>query len=221
MVHKLQKWVWLGAAALAFSSGMINVIALSAFVHKAATHMTGIVSSLSIAVSHHDSAATIETSLILLSFFGGAVASGLIIRDGHLKMGRRYGFAMAVEAALLLIATYGFVKQSIWGEYFACAAAGLQNALASTYSGTIVRTTHLTGILTDLGALTGNTLCGIPVDSKRFQLLSVILLSFTAGGFAGAFFYSQWGARAMLAPALTVAASALGYEFFRRRQSNA
>lgn len=216
MISKLQRWVWLGAIALAFSSGMVNVIALSGFAHKSATHMTGVVSAFSIALSKDEISPASETLFILLSFFGGAFISGIIIRDGQLKMGRRYGVALAIESGLLFLSTYCFVKQSISGEYFACAAAGLQNALASTYSGAIVRTTHLTGILTDLGALTGNRVHGIPVDAKRFKLLSIILGSFLAGGYWGSIAYFRWSAWAMMIPALIVGASAVGYEFFRR-----
>ncbi len=216
MISKLQKWVWLGAAVLSFASGMINAIALSGFAHKAATHMTGIVSAFSIALSRGQISIVSETFIILLSFFAGAFISGVIIRDGHLKMGRRYGFALAVESGLLFLATYGFVNNSIWGEYFACAAAGLQNALASTYSGTIVRTTHLTGILTDLGALTGNKIQGVPVDSRRFKLLFIIFASFVAGGYLGCFSYQRWDAWAMLLPALIIGVAAIGYELFRK-----
>lgn len=217
MVSKLQKWVWLGAAALSFSAGMVNVIALLGFAHKAATHMTGIVSSLSIAFAENSQPAVSQTFLILLSFFAGAVLSGIIVRDGHLKMGRRYGFALSVESALLFLSAFFFSHNSIWGEYTACAAAGLQNALASTYSGTIVRTTHLTGVLTDLGALTGNKAAGIPVDSKRFKLLLIIFSSFFLGGWSGSLFYRAWNTWAMLVPALIIASSAVGYEFFRKK----
>lgn len=216
MISKLQKWVWLGAAALSFSSGLINVIALSGFAHKAATHMTGVVSVLSISLSKNDFPASLQTFLILLSFFAGAFISGVIIRDGQLKMGRRYGFALGLESCFLFLSAYGFINHSIFGEYFACAAAGLQNALASTYSGTIVRTTHLTGILTDLGALTGNKAHGLPVDTKRFKLLSIILGSFMAGGYLGSLAYFRWNAWAMLIPAVLIGFSAVGYEFFRR-----
>lgn len=217
MISKLQKWVWLGAAALSFSAGMVNVIALLSFAHKAASHMTGVVSSLSIAFAQNQQSAVQETFFILLSFFVGAVISGIIIRDGHLKMGRRYGLALAVESGLLFLSAFYLAHNSFWGEYFACAAAGLQNALASTYSGTIVRTTHLTGILTDLGALTGNKFQGLPVDTKRFKLLLIIFISFFVGGWAGSLAYQIWNAWAMLAPALAILASAAGYEYFRRK----
>lgn len=66
MITKLQKWVWLGAAALSFASGMVNVIALSGFVHKAATHMTGIVSAFSIALSQNHLSSIAEAFYIRL-----------------------------------------------------------------------------------------------------------------------------------------------------------
>ncbi len=216
MISKLPKWVWAGAAVLAFSAGTVNVIAIMSFTHKATTHMTGIFSLFSIAVFQNDRTGIAQAFFIILAFFSGAVISGIIIRDGQLKMGRRYGFALAVECFLLLLSTYFFVRGSMWGEYLAGMSAGLQNAMASTYSGTIVRTTHLTGVLTDLGALFGNKIHGIDVDSRRVQLLSIIISSFVLGGFVGAFSYHYLGELAMLVPAFTIGFSSIVYEIFRR-----
>jgi uncharacterized membrane protein YoaK (UPF0700 family) len=216
MISKLPKWVWLGAAVLAFSAGMVNVIAILGFVHKGITHVTGNVSLFSIAVLDEDWINITQLFSIIISFFAGAVLAGLIIGDAHLRMGRRYGFALAIESILLLAATYGFVRGSIYGEYFASMAVGLQNAMASTYSGAIVRTTHMTGILTDIGALVGNKIRGIKADGRRIKLLSIIFFSFLFGGLLGAFSYHYLDALAMLIPAAIIAASAVGYEIFRR-----
>lgn len=216
MIAKLPKWVWAGAALLAFCAGMINVIAISGFVHKGISHVTGNCSLLSIAALEKDWKCFLQTFLIVASFFLGSLLSGMIVGDAHLRMGRRYGAALAIESALLLVSTYGFSKGFMYGEYFASMAAGLQNAMASTYSGTIIRTTHLTGILTDLGALMGNKLRGLNVDKKRIYLLSVIFFSFLSGGFVGAFCYQPFGTLAMLIPAVIIGASAIGYEIFRR-----
>lgn len=217
MISKLPKWVWAGGAVLAFCAGMINVIALLGFVHKGITHVTGNCSLLSIAVLDRDWNNITQLSLIVLSFFAGSMISGIIVGDAHLKAGRRYGFALAVESVLLLVSTYGFARGFLFGEYFASMAAGLQNALASTYSEAIVRTTHLTGILTDLGTLTGHKLRGLPVDKKRVSLLAIIFFAFLFGGFAGAFSYHHLGVLAMLLPAAIIGASSLGYEIIRRQ----
>jgi uncharacterized membrane protein YoaK (UPF0700 family) len=217
MISKLPRWVWGGAAVLAFSAGLINVIAFLGFAHQAATHVTGLFSHLSIALFHRDSEQIALTFFVILSFFSGAVLSGLLIRDAHLQMGRRYGFALAVECALLLAATYGFQRSSVWGEYFASMAAGLQNALVSTYSGAIVRTTHLTGILTDLGVLIGHGLQGLPFEAKRIKLLFIIITAFLSGGIAGSFLFKHYDYLAMLAPAILIGCSSLGYSFIHRQ----
>ncbi len=216
MIAKLPRWVWAGAAVLALCAGMINVIAILGFVHKGITHVTGNCSLLSVEILNGDWKSLKETFCVIASFFLGSVLAGIIIRDAHLRMGRRYGVALAVECVLLLVSTYGFIRGASYGEFFASMAAGLQNAMASTYSEAIVRTTHLTGILTDLGSLVGHALRRIKIDLKRIRLLSTIFISFLVGGLLGAITYRSLGALAMSVPAVIIGASAVFYEFFRR-----
>lgn len=216
MISKLPKWVWAGAAVLAFCAGMINVIAIMGFVHKGITHVTGNTSLLSIAILDGDQESIFQIFSIVLSFFVGSVFAGFIIGDARLRMGRRYGFALAIESGLLLVSTYGLVRGAMYGEYFASMAAGLQNAMASTYSEAIVRTTHMTGVLTDIGALVGNKIRGIKADGKRIRLLSIIFFSFLSGSFFGTLCYHYLNAKAMLVPAAIIGVSAIGYEIFRR-----
>ena len=94
-------------------------------------------------------------------------------------------------------------------------AAGLQNAMVSTYSGTIVRTTHMTGVLTDFGALLGQLASGIKIETKRLKLLAGIMIAFFWGGYCGAVAYSRIQYLAMLIPALITALSAIVYFFLR------
>lgn len=216
MISKLPKWVWLGGGVLACVAGMVNAIAFLSFTHQAATHVTGIFTHLSIGLFDLESERTREAAFMILSFFFGAFLCGCIIHDGHLKMGRRYGGAMALESALLFASTAGFVLHSVWGERLAAMAAGLQNAMVSTYSGAIVRTTHMTGILTDLGAMMGQLVRGLKIDVLRLRLLALLMLSFTLGGVLGVLFYGRWEYLAMLVPASAVAASAVGYLLIRR-----
>ena len=75
-------------------------------------------------------------------------------------MGRRYGVALCVEGGLLLTACYLLNLNSLYGQYCASAACGLQNAMITTFSGAVVRTTHMTGIVTDLGLMIGAKLRG-------------------------------------------------------------
>lgn len=216
MIRKLPRWAWLGGIVLAGVAGMVNAIAYLSFTHQAATHVTGIFTQLSIGLFDMESAQTRSAAAMLGSFFLGSVLCGCIIHDGHLKMGRRYGVALALESVLLFAATAGFILHSVWGERLAAMAAGLQNAMVSTFSGATVRTTHMTGILTDLGALIGQRVRGIKADGLQMKLLALLMFSFTGGGVLGVLFYGRWGYLGMLVPAFTVAGSAVGYLLIRR-----
>ena len=87
---------------------------------------------------------------ILAAFFLGCLASGAIIRQSSLRLGRRYGVALTVEAGLLLLAGLFLRREANVGDYLAAMACGLQNAMVTTYSGSARRTTHITGMVTDL-----------------------------------------------------------------------
>ena len=218
MINRLPKWIWFGGVVLAFSAGIINSIALLSFAQQAATHVTGIFTHLSMNIARGNNGATFISFFTLFSFFFGSILSGLIIMDAHLKMGRRYGVALMLECLLLLLSTFAFNRHSIWGEYLACMAAGLQNAMVSTYSGTIVRTTHMTGVLTDLGSLIGQWMRGVSIQGLKFKILLGILLAFFWGGFIGVLLYSRIGYFAMLLPAAITGISSLVYFWLRIRQ---
>lgn len=217
MISKFPRWVWLGGGALTFSAGLVNAVAFLNVSHQAATHVTGIVSHLSIAVYEQDKARATEAFFSALFFLSGAILSGMIIRDGHLKMGRRYGAALSLESCLLFASAAAFRKAPVLGGYLACMASGLQNGLVSNYSGAILRTTHLTGIFTDLGVLVGHWFRGMAIDFRRVKLFLILIFSFTAGGFLGAFLFRLWDVDAMLVPASLIAAAALVYYLLQHK----
>lgn len=216
-LSKFPRWILIGAGILSFVSGLVNAIAILGFTHHAATHMTGLFSQAGIALFQNQSSVLIETGAILFSFLAGAVLTGMILRDAHLKMGRHYEWVLTIECALLFLSAWGFDKQMIWGEYCAAMAAGLQNAMASLYSGAIIRTTHLTGILTDLGVLLGRRLIGGTSDKQRIVLFLTLILAFTTGGFLGAWLHSMIGVSAMFFPAIIVGFCGIAYRNLRTK----
>lgn len=143
--------------------------------------------------------------------------SGSIIADGQLKLGRRYGVALAFESAALFGAVLLLRQRAIAGEYLAALACGLQNAMATTYSGSAVRTTHMTGMVTDIGIACGHLLRGITVDWFRFKLYGVLLLGFFAGGVTGALGYDRFGYDTLLLPAAISGVTGLAYVVYRHR----
>jgi uncharacterized membrane protein YoaK (UPF0700 family) len=176
---------------LSFNAGFINSTGVMGFTHKAISHVTGTVTLNAIALSQ--ASEMLETGMLVGAFFIGAVACGAIVGGTTLKFGRRYGVALLLESTMLLGAWHSFRLGSRGGEFLAAMACGLQNAMVASMSGSIVRTTHLTGIVTDLGHICGDWLCGRKVIDKHPLLLFIVFLAFYAGAMAGAFLYPQMG----------------------------
>lgn len=212
---QLPRWVWLGAVALACVAGMVNVIGYLGFEHQAITHLTGTTSLLAAAVAKGDLRAASHLFGVVLAFFGGALLSAMIVQDSTLHVGRRYGVVLSIESMLLLVAVPLFRHEQIWGALAAAMACGLQNAMATTYSGAVVRTSHLSGMFTDLGIGLGHALRGMPLQPRRLMLSGLIISGFFAGGLIGALLFVRIGYDALYVPAALTGLTGMGYVIYR------
>jgi len=185
-------WVFFGAALLSLVAGYVNVVMLSFFAVPV-SHMSGAVSHLGIVLSDVGFKDLLLVTSIVIGFFSGALVSGIILRDTLFRMRRRYGAMLLIEGALLFVTMFLALKGLKAAVPIAATACGLQNAMASSYRGLTLRTTHVTGIVTDLGALLGNRLQGREVKSWKFGLLLSVLIAFFVGGLGGALFLSLFG----------------------------
>lgn len=211
----LPRWVWIGAVALAAVAGMVNVIGFLGFEHQAVSHLTGTTSLLGAALADGDLRAISHLWGLLIAFCLGAMLSGMIIQDSALKLGRRYGVVLVMEALLLLAATPLFERKLVWGALLAAMACGLQNAMVTTYSGAVVRTTHLSGMFTDLGIGLGHLLRGMPLQKRRLMLSGFIISGFLAGSILGAWLFRHLLYNALLVPAALTGAVGLSYMAYR------
>lgn len=207
----------LGGAWLAFVAGYVDAVffRLSALT---VTHVTGTSARLSSDVA----SGTLDDALAIAGLIGafilGAAVSGLVVGVSSLRSGRRYGVAMMIEAVLLALAALVYPHDAMSAAYLAAGAAGLQNAMASTYMGLIVRTTHLTGIATDIGFLIGSWVRGKHIEAWRFVLLVLLFLGFLIGAAIGALASGELGTRALWPIAVNVGVVGAGYFVWRLRR---
>lgn len=212
----LPRWVWIGAITLSAVAGMVNVIAYLGVQHQVVSHMSGTTSLLGAALAQGQWHEARLLWGVLIAFSLGAMLSGLIIQDSTLQLGRRYGVALSLESALLFLAIPLLKYQPTWGIFSAAAACGLQNALATTYSGAAVRTTHLSGMFTDLGIGLGHLLRGMPLPMRRLTLSGLIISGFLAGSLIGTWLFTQLHFWSMLIPACITGLTGSGYVIYRQ-----
>ena len=215
---QLPPWVWVGAGSLACVGGMVNVVGYLGFEHQAVTHLTGTTTLLGAAVAAGDKRAMLHLLGVAVAFMAGSALSGMIIQDSTLRIGRRYGVTLTLEAILLVLAVPLFQRHQIGGALFAAMACGLQNAMATTYSGAVIRTTHLSGMFTDLGIGLGHAMRGLPLQKRRLMLCALIISCFFAGGVAGALLFARLGYHALLVPASLTGLTGAGYFAYRQWQ---
>ena len=212
---QLPPWVWVGAAALSCVAGMVNVVGYLGFEHQAITHLTGTTTLLGAALTAGDSRSALHLLGVIVAFVAGAAISATIVQDSTLRLGRRYGVALALESAMLFAAVPLFQHGKLAGALLAAAACGLQNAMATTYSGAVVRTTHVSGKFTDLGIGLGHALRGMPLAKRRLMLSGLIIVSFFAGGAIGAWLFRAIGYGALLVPAASTGIVGVVYGAYR------
>jgi hypothetical protein len=95
--------------------------------------------------------------------------------------------------------------------YLASTAMGLQNGMVSAYSGALIRTTHVTGLFTELGIYPGHTLRGLPVDRLRLRVCLLVAATFMLGSAGGALLFERMHNLAVLVPAMLTGACGLCY----------
>jgi uncharacterized membrane protein YoaK (UPF0700 family) len=119
------------------------------------SHMSGNMATLGESLASRDWGLAALGAQVLLAFLLGAVAASALMEAARHRVRGRHAPALLLEAILLggiglwLTSTPGTREHTLmWGLSF---AMGLQNALVTRVSGAVVRTTHITGVLTDIG----------------------------------------------------------------------
>ncbi|WP_408903856.1 YoaK family protein [Neoroseomonas eburnea] len=199
---------------LCFVAGAINAGGFLV-VGQYTSHMSGIVSAMADHLALGMGTLAAAGLVALLSFMAGAAHSAWLINFGR-RLGWRSRFALPllVEAALLLC--FGLMGALLDSQVVAipvvpllCFLMGLQNASITKISGARMRTTHVTGIVTDLGIeigklfywnRAGDALPGplVRADRAKMRLLGGLLGCFALGGLVGAVCFAWIGLAACL-----------------------
>lgn len=153
------KAIFAGAMILTANAGFINTIVLLGIYHNAVSYMTGNLAQIGLDLEIHNMSALLAPLAVVLAFICGAVITGMMINTSYFCINQKYARTLLVLALILALSTvlmntkYPFALMV--SECLAAMACGMQNAMTTTFSGAVIRTTHMTGILTDLGIQLG------------------------------------------------------------------
>lgn len=199
---------------LSWIAGYTNILTILTC-GQVTSHVTGTASQLGRDVAGGRWRAGAYMAALLAVFAGGAAVSGVLTELGRRRRWASiYVLPMVVECALLALFAVlidwnalGDLQQetaALWLTLLPSLAMGLQNATITRISGGVVRTTHVTGVLTDLGHETaiwmlrrGEAGLAPPTQGSfasgwRLLLLASIVLSFAFGAALGTLAFDRF-----------------------------
>ncbi|CAN7464465.1 DUF1275 domain-containing protein [Acidovorax sp. LjRoot118] len=219
---------------LAFVAGAINAGGFLA-VQQYTSHVTGMVSAVADNLALGQLGLVVDGIVAVLSFLLGAMCCAILVNFARRKaMASEYALPLLLESVLILcFGLLGARLASFEGlllpftVVLLCFIMGLQNAVVTKLSGAVIRTTHMTGIVTDLGIELGKLLywnadrsAANPVraDRDRMKVLGGLFLAFLLGGISGAFGFKAFGYGFTIPVAVLLAVVSLvpAWDDFRR-----
>jgi uncharacterized membrane protein YoaK (UPF0700 family) len=213
------------ASLLSLTAGFVNAAGYLGFA-VLTTNVTGHAALFAEQLALEDWKTARIIALWMLLFLSGAFTSSLIVT--WIGKNQRYSYVIPVfiEVGILFCTgmwghTYNYTLGA--KELFAGSllfAMGLQNALVSLVSGSVVRTTHLTGTFTDLGIelaqILQRKMWRDVALRARIKLHTAIIVFFMSGAVAGAYLYRLLHFQVFFIPA-GILCFTLIYDIFRIR----
>lgn len=213
------------ATLLSFVAGMVNVAGFLA-VEQLTTNVTGHFAFFVGEIYSLDIWRGMIYFLFVFFFLLGSFTTGFLKEYITRKdKNYEYTFPILIEMILILII-------AVWGErllehssnlvaYILLFAMGLQNSLVTLISNAVVRTTHLTGLVTDLGIEISQLFFYKKTKDQRKLLSSIglrlaIVICFLLGGITSAVLYSDFGLHILILPVFLLLVG-LTYDQFKLR----
>ena len=204
-------------ATLSFVAGAANAGGFLA-VGQYTSHMTGVVSSIADNLVLGNLTLVLAGLGTLIAFVLGAMTTAWLVNWGlRHELHSSYSLPLLVEALALLVFGLFGAAIKVFAVVFLpltvlvlCFIMGLQNAVITKISKAEIRTTHVTGLVTDLGIELGKLLYinrsglqgKVVARRDKLRLHGLLITCFFVGGVAGALGFKHLGYVSSLALAL-------------------
>ena len=192
------------ATVLAGIAGAVNAGGLFV-VGQYTSHMTGYVSQIAdnLVTGHLSIVAT--SIAAIFTFIIGAAISAMLVNWARInRYHQQYALPIAVQGSILLLVS---IVDQLANHMLRlplllvlCLLMGMQNATITKLSKARVRTTHVTGMITDIGIEFGKAMFGtmtkhstVRADTQKLAILSRLVLSYLLGGIVGAIGFASAG----------------------------
>ncbi len=204
---------------MAFQAGVLNIAGYLTC-HRFVSHITGFATLFGSELALNNWNQAIRFLTVPIFFLLGVILSGFLIDIRIIKKERPKYYVIFGVIFTLIFALYILGNLGFWGDFgeplnqtrdyyllaILCLTCGLQNGAITSVSRYVIRTTHLTGLTTDLGIGLARILNIKKLDKiaknefKPTIMRIVIILFFTFGSIAGAVTFNSFHFKGFFLP---------------------
>lgn len=200
--HRTSAADWQLASLLALTAGTVDVSGYLAL-RQFTSHMSGAVALIAADINAHNLRVLLPPTLVLICFLLGATLCSMLVNWSRRRnLEGLYALPILLESLLLALAALLATPHHLWLTLGLLSfTMGLQNAVITKISHAVIRTTHVTGMVTDIGIELGRAfywnrstgLAPVRAEGQHLLLLTLLVSLFFLGGALGAFTYPQIG----------------------------
>lgn len=211
--------IWM---SMSFQAGILNIGGFMAC-HRFVSHVTGFATFFGYEMNQVDKSQAIGMLIVPLFFLFGSMLSGQLV-DIRLKLHKRpryfvaFGLIFFLLCLVLSLGVFGYFGK--FGEPFQlsrdytllillCFTCGIQNGTITSVSKSVIRTSHLTGVTTDLGLGIVRVLNRKKIKDEignevHANLMRIgIIFFFVLGSVVGGYVFTQMNYAGFFVPVLT------------------
>lgn len=189
------------ATLLSFVAGIVNITGVLA-VKTLTTNVTGHFAFFAEEVIKRNYSAAMTFLVFTFFFLAGAFTSNFLAEFVSLKK-NNFSHVIPISLEITILVAVGFLGlqsdlsslEGKWIAFLMLFSMGIQNSLVTKISQSTVRTTHLTGLFTDLGIELSQLFFYKKIEEtkklkKSIYLRLSIIISFFIGCISGGFMYT-------------------------------
>jgi len=155
-------------------------------------HVTGLMTRTSSSFVTGELMLFMSLAVQLVVFvLGSTIASVMVGGEQKFKGGQHHTKVLCLIASIVSISAALSTGNALLASSMITLCAGMQNGMTTFYSGAVVRSTHITGTLTDMGTETAQILMGRSTNPWKLQVLSAFALFYFLGGNLGSVLATQ------------------------------
>lgn len=211
------------ASLLSFVAGLVNVVGFFS-VQKLTTNVTGHFAFFVDEVFKLNFENAFHVALFVFFFFLGAFSANFLVETySRIRENQTYVLPILTEATIIAViaftGNYLIARNPDVIAFSLLFAMGMQNSLVTSISKSIVRTTHLTGMFTDLGIEFSQLFFYKDKKHKRKLIRSIglrltIIWMFFAGGVCGGILFESFGIKSLILGSI-ILLGGLTYDFIK------